>query len=191
MLHSEAPEIPLHEAPEINHEAPELVRTTRSDPDDYSPGNSASTFEGKIVARTSKTAQKRKRCGLSPVQFWILLLLVAILIVGAAIGGALGGIAMQRNRSKYEKAFICLMMASLQKEERKKNHVANLNNKAPSRRQRTTQAPQPAHHSPPAQQPNPRAPGATPAAQPQMAQHTARTTPPNSRSSATRNGRTP
>lgn len=188
MSHSEAPEIPLHEAPEINHEAPELARTTPTGPDDYSPGFSASTLnEGKNEGRTLKIVQKRRRCGLSPVQFWMLLLLVAMLVVGAAIGGALGGIAMHHNQSKYEMASIYLMMPFLENEERR--NVANLDNKALFRRQWTTLAPRQAQQSPPAYQANLPGPGATPAALPRMARHTARTTLPNSRSSATSNGR--
>ena len=147
MLHSEAPEIPLHEAPEINHEAPELARTTPTGPDDYSPGHSASTLgRGDKEGRTSKVVQKRKRCGLSPIQFWILLLLVVFLVIGAAIGGALGGIAMQHKQSKYERASICLMMPFLENEERR--NVANLDNKASFRRQLTTLAPRQAQQTP-------------------------------------------
>ena len=188
MLLSEAPEIPLHEAPEINHEAPELARTTPAGPDDCSPGQSASTLSGgDNEGRTLKIVQKRRRCGLSPVQFWILLLLVAILVVGAAIGGALGGIAMQHKQSKYERASICLMIPILENEERR--NVANLDNKAPFRRQWITPAPRQAQEPPQAYQANLLAPGATPAALPRMAQHTARTMLPNSRSSATSNGR--
>lgn len=105
MSYSGAPELALHEAPEVHHEAPELTRTTVAEPNGYSHGDMASNLsDGYIQGQPSKKLRERRKCGLSPFQLWMLFLLVAFLAVGAIIGGALGGIAIQRNHSKYGEA---------------------------------------------------------------------------------------
>lgn len=103
MSNSGALEIPLHEAPEVHHEAPELTRTTVAESNGYFHGDTASSLsDGYIQGPTSKKPSERRKCGLSPVQLWMLALLVAFLALGAIIGGTLGGLAIQRNHSRYE-----------------------------------------------------------------------------------------
>ena len=86
VLDSEAPEVPYHEAPEVYYEAPEPVPTIPSKNDNDAPNDSVQRRKTKIL-------------GLSPVLFWALIALT-FLILGGAIGGGVGGSAVQRQRSR-------------------------------------------------------------------------------------------
>ena len=109
MSNSGAPEISLHEAPEVHHDAPEPSRTIFAESNGYFHGDTPSILsDGYIQGQTAKKLRGRRKCGLSPIQFWMLVLLVAFLAVGAIIGGALGGLAVQRNNPMYEKTLSVL-----------------------------------------------------------------------------------
>ncbi|KAG7004732.1 hypothetical protein G7Y79_00023g053160 [Physcia stellaris] len=66
MSHSEAPEIPLHDAPQINHEAPEVSPRTPNGPDDYPHGHSASILAGDDKERRPLKAVQKRRSSVSP-----------------------------------------------------------------------------------------------------------------------------
>lgn len=85
ILDSEAPGVPCHEAPERYYEAPEAIQPTLS-------------IHDSGPSKDSVQQRKATILGLSPVLFLTLLLLI-LLVIGGAIGGGVGGSAAQRRRS--------------------------------------------------------------------------------------------